>query len=196
MAWALGLLLLLQAFLVVAFCGAVILDRLQTWRRRRMNERNERRGCVRLVFSDRGEVSARFSFGRKRTWGTTIDESKMARYKNGKPIKSLAEKLISRAGANGCLEFLGFKDRKGYGRVSHEGKMLRAHRLVWQLTRGPIPAGMCVCHCCDNPSCISGPGSVYGTLDKARASWRKWAAKNREAERKRGLENYYKRKIP
>jgi len=40
---------------------------------------------------------------------------------------------------------------KGYGIYERQG----AHRLAWTLTYGPIPAGLFVCHSCDNPPCIN-----------------------------------------
>ncbi len=46
----------------------------------------------------------------------------------------------------------------GYGQLHRggsKGKMVAAHRLAWELSNGDIPAGMCVCHRCDNPLCVN-----------------------------------------
>lgn len=41
-----------------------------------------------------------------------------------------------------------------YGKVRLDGRSVSAHRLAWQLKRGPIPAGLHVLHRCDNPRCV------------------------------------------
>lgn len=42
----------------------------------------------------------------------------------------------------------------GYGVFTMDGRPLKAHRLAYQWTVGEIPAGMIVCHSCDNPPCV------------------------------------------
>jgi hypothetical protein len=42
---------------------------------------------------------------------------------------------------------------KGYGKLTFQGRAIYAHRLAYELTIGPIPDGMLVCHHCDNPPC-------------------------------------------
>ena len=48
----------------------------------------------------------------------------------------------------------------GYGVLLRTHKLIRAHRLSWEIHYGPIPAGngyhgICVCHECDNPICVN-----------------------------------------
>jgi hypothetical protein len=56
-----------------------------------------------------------------------------------------------------CVEYDGFRNANGYGRVNKRvgGKLVSeyVHRLVWEATNGPIPPGMLVMHLCDNPPC-------------------------------------------
>lgn len=56
---------------------------------------------------------------------------------------------------NGCLEWQRGTRHFGYGdcdRSLGDGSM-RAHRVAWILTHGPIPDGLWVLHRCDNPAC-------------------------------------------
>jgi hypothetical protein len=55
---------------------------------------------------------------------------------------------------NGCLTWLGPKDKDGYGKIGFKSKWWRTHRLAYHLAnKGDDPTF--VCHHCDNPSCIN-----------------------------------------
>jgi hypothetical protein len=54
-----------------------------------------------------------------------------------------------------CWPWTGYHDRKGYGRISREGRSAGAHRAAYELAIGPIPDGFQLDHLCRNPPCIN-----------------------------------------
>lgn len=55
---------------------------------------------------------------------------------------------------DGCWEWTGATSAAGYGVFGKNTKLWFAHRFSYELSNGPIPDGMFVCHQCDNPRCV------------------------------------------
>lgn len=63
-----------------------------------------------------------------------------------------------------CWEWQAHRTPLGYGQIGLWARRLEyAHRAAWKLTHGPIPAGLCVCHHCDNPPCCNPAHLFLGT---------------------------------
>lgn len=74
---------------------------------------------------------------------------------------------VKRGAEADCWEWAAARAAHGYGHthVACRGgrRQMGAHRRAWELTHGPIPDGLCVCHRCDNPPCCNPAHLFLGT---------------------------------
>ena len=81
-----------------------------------------------------------------------------------------------------CWNWTANKDRDGYGRLRSYRRDEGAHRVSWELHRGPIPKDAFVLHQCDNPSCVN-PDHLF--LGNAKDNMHDCLRKNRRTRTKR-----------
>ena len=84
---------------------------------------------------------------------------------------TVGERLLRKlmAADNGCLEWVGYTNRSGYGaitvgsRTDGTRRQVETHRVAWILANGPILDDLCVLHHCDNPPCCDVTHLFLGT---------------------------------
>ncbi len=55
---------------------------------------------------------------------------------------------------DGCWEWIGAKDSRGYGSFRMNGRAQGAHRVAYEWANGPIGGALEVDHICLNPACV------------------------------------------
>lgn len=90
--------------------------------------------------------------------GSTLAEQ-FAWYRPGQPS------------ADECWDWEGNTDAYGYGALGRGGKVLKAHRVSYELYVGSIPEGAQILHSCDRPICVNPshlrPGNARDNTDDA-----------------------------
>jgi len=72
-------------------------------------------------------------------------------------MRSLSERLLSKVKIDNetdCWNWTGSK-RGGYGQIMIDKTPRGAHCVSYEIHRGTIPAGIFVCHQCDNRACVN-----------------------------------------
>jgi hypothetical protein len=75
---------------------------------------------------------------------------------------TLEERILSKIEKmpNGCWEWQGGRNNRGYGNITVHGRSRGAHVVAHELWIGPIPKGLSVFHKCKNSACCN-PAHLY-----------------------------------
>ncbi len=101
-------------------------------------------------------------------------------------------RMCDKKGPDECWNWLGSKNKKGYGAIRFiKKKSIQAHRASWRIFKSPdpIPKGYFILHKCDNTSCVNPEHLFMGT---AADNTRDMINKNRQ---KKNNGEYYGEKV-
>lgn len=105
---------------------------------------------------------------KRELWKTPYEAKKKIHYcskecRNETPEIRLMKSFVRRDGSDPTQCWIWTKkvNHSGYGMLKANKKTVMAHRLSWEMHRGPIPEGMLALHkCIGTPSCIN-PDHLY-----------------------------------
>ncbi len=71
-------------------------------------------------------------------------------------MRSLSERFWEKVDKSGaCWVWTGAREARGYGRLSVDGRVTKAHRLSYEMAVGAIPSDREIDHLCRNTACVN-----------------------------------------
>jgi hypothetical protein len=96
----------------------------------------------------------------------------------------------------GCWLFSGSTNGNGYVQVLYRGRKQQAHRLIFTLVNGPIPAGMHIDHVCRTRRCCRPDSSHLRVVTQAENNRASWEALSGDLSSCEGCGSQYTRHHP
>jgi hypothetical protein len=70
-------------------------------------------------------------------------------------VLSRLESKIDIDESTGCWNWTAFRDRAGYGAFRYDGKVRRAHSVMYEVCVETVPLGLELDHLCSNRACVN-----------------------------------------
>lgn len=117
-------------------------------------------------------------------WITRVRQTMIAKTKSIEHILSLSPDIeaaedrfwdhVDKTTSDRCWEWLGGRNKGGYGVMYIGSTHLLAHRLMFYFARGIDPQHEFVCHTCDHPWCVNPHHLFLGSgADNMQDAWKK-----------------------
>lgn len=95
----------------------------------------------------------------------------------GRQYRGLLHLVTAYARNDGCWQWRRSVDNHGYANLRWGSTIRKAHRVIYEMLREPIPAGLTTDHLCFNPGCIN-PWHIelVTPSENSRRMWARWKA--------------------